>query len=220
MSFASHDWRSKAAAFLSGDKPAFATTLVGILLRAYGAEALSWDPLARRMQISDDFGVDLPRKEFEAIEALINAMTTDTAYRSVAVFHRTVGALNRLGVDDLDDMPDPDDVVWTVAELGSNDPEPPLVPHTQIPYSDDIARYVGVVLDQHGVYGEPKALSWADRTNPPLATDASEDPLMFGAAMESSAQKAEELDVELENRFRALLTQLRELGIEPAPLKS
>jgi hypothetical protein len=220
VSFASHDWRTKAADFLSGRKPAFATVLVGILLRAYGAEALSWDPLARRMQIEDDFGVELPRKEFEAIEALINAMTTDTAYRSVPVFHRTVQALNRQGLDDLDDMPDPDDLTWAVAELSANDPEPPLVPRTSIPYSDDIARYVGVVLDQHGVYGEPKVLRWADRTNPPLATNLGDDPLMFEAAMESSALKADELESELQNRFRALLTQLQELGIEPAPLKS
>ena len=164
--------------------------------------------------------VELPRREFEAIESLINAMTTDTAYRSVPVFHRTVMALNRAEQNDLDDMPDPDDLVWAVAEIGVNDPEPPMHPGMDTPFSGDIALYAGVVLDQHGVYGEPKVLRWAKRTNPPLATDVSEDPMMFEAAMESSELKADELENDLEDRFRALVTQLKELGIEPAPLQS
>ena len=220
MSLRDRDWRARARSFLSGQKPAFATTLVGILLRAYGADVLNWDPLTRRVQIQEDFDVVLQRREFEALESLVNAMTTDTAYRSVAVFHRTVQALNRTEIDDLDDMPDPEDVTWAVAEIGVNDPEPPMVPGSSIPYSGDIARYVGVVLDRHGILGEPRVLEWADRPNPPLATEQSDDPTMFEAAMESSEQMTKELDDELERRFGALVVQLKELGINPSSIKS
>jgi hypothetical protein len=219
MSHAAESWKAAAARFLRGEKPAFATTLVGILLRVYGAEALTWDPTTRRIQIQQDFGVDIPRLEADALEALINAMTTDTAYRSVAVFHRTVTALNRSGLDELDDVPDPEDVAWAVAELAAADPEAPKIPGSDSAYSGDIARYVGVVLDHYGVFGEPGVLKWAQRVNPPVASDAGEDPLMFEAAMTASGFKADEIETELATRIAALLHQLRELDIEPAPIR-
>lgn len=219
MSLASIQWRRRCAEFWRGEKPAFATTLVGILLKAYGGAALDWDPLTRRIQVREDFGIDVPRVETEAVEALINAMTTDTPYRSVAVFHRTVGGLNRAGLDELDDPPDPEDLAWAVAEIAASDPEAPTIPGHDIPYSPDIARYVGVVLDSYGVYGEPSVLKWAQRLNPPLATDVAEDPLMFEASMTSSALKADEIESALARRFAALFAQLEEVGVSPAPIR-
>lgn len=219
MSFSSRQWRQTAAGFFSGDKPGFATTLVGILLKAYGAECLNWDPTTRRIQITEDFGVSPGRLDAEAIEALINAMTTDTAYRSVPVFHRTVTALSRTGRDDIDDVPDPEDLAWAVAELAAADPEPPVIPGRDTAFSDDIARYVGVVLDHYGIRGEPGVLRWAYRRSQPVASDLSEDPDMFEAAMHSSAQKADEVDQALEKRFAALLRQLEEVNIEPGRLR-
>jgi hypothetical protein len=217
MSQAGLDWRRNAAEFLSGARPAFASTLVAIVLKSYGAGAMNWDPLTRRTQISQDFGVDLGRREYESLEALINAMTTDTVYNSVMVFLRTVAALNRKALD-LDETPDADDVAWAVTEVVINDPEPPLAARAESPWGRDIARVVGYVLDSEGVLGEPQCLRFADREHQPLATDASNDVAAFEGAMASSAAHADELDADVARKMAALTQQLELLGIEsPKP---
>lgn len=216
MSFASLEWRGVAAEFLSGSKTAFATTLVAIVVKSYGAEALNWDPLTRRTQISEDFKVELGRREFEALEGLINAMTTDTVYRAVPVFLKTVDALNHRPDDG--EVPDADDVAWAVAEISANDPNPEIPMQNGIPWSSDIRRTVGVVLDSEGILGEPQILKWAIRKNPPAAEGKNDTVESFEDAMASAASKADEIDDDVDRRFEALIKQLELIGVHPKKL--
>lgn len=220
MSFASQNWRAKAAQYFSGKIPTYATTLVGILLRAYGAEALNWDPLTIRSQIKTDFGVEPSRRAYEKMMALVNAMTTDTVYRSVPVFDRTVNAMVDTPANEMDEVPGADDVAWTIVELLMADPEPPLIPGSKHPWSGDIARYVGVVLDNEGISGEPKGLEWALREDQPIAQSLSDDPTMHAGAIKAASSGVDEINHIIQKRVGLLLEHLQDLGIEPAPISS
>jgi hypothetical protein len=221
VSFAGHDWRRQAAAFLSGETPTFGTVLVGILLKAYGVDALNWDPLTVRVQIGEDFGTDVARVPYGKMMSLINVMTTDTVYYSVPVFDATVHGLRGSPGTQMEEIPEADDVATAVAEIVMADPEPPKRPGQMTPWSPDIAGYVGLVLDHEGISGEPGVLSWARRRNSsaPLATNFSTDPDFFNAAQGPRQAKAAEVDEVVKSRVSELIRQLSSLGVEPARLR-
>lgn len=218
MSFAGHDWRQQAAQYLSGEVPTFGTVLVGLVLKAYGGDALNWDPLTLRVQIGEDFKVDIARVPYGKMMSLINVMTTDTVYRSVPVFDTTVNSLAGSPGDQMDGVPAVDDVAWAVAEITMADPEPPLIPGQRIPWSPDIQGYVGVVLDHEGISGEPKVLAWAKRRGQKVASDHAQDPDFYNAAMGPSQAKATEVDEVVSQRIQMLVEHLGTLDIQPAEL--
>jgi hypothetical protein len=218
MSFAGHDWRRQAAAFLSGETETFGTVLVGIILKAYGAAALNWDPLTLRVQIGEDFGAEVARVPYSKMMALINVMTTDTVYNSVPVFDTTVNSLAGSPGNQMDGVPGADDVAWAVAEITMADPDAPKDRGRQTLWSPDIAGYVGMVLDHEGISGEPKVLAWARRRGQKVASDHTQDPDFYNAAMGPSQAKATEIDEVVNSRVQELVQHLGMLGIKPAEL--
>lgn len=218
MSFAGHDWRRVAATFLSGETPTFGTVLVAIVLKAYGAAALNWDPLTLRVQLREDFGTEIARSPYGKLMALINAMTTDTVYRSVPVFDTTVHALAGEPNDGMEELPGVDDVAWAVAEITMADPEAPRAPRGVVPWSTDIQGYVGLALDHEGIQGEPKVLFWARRSGSgaPVASDLATDPDFYNAAMGTAAAKATEVDGVIDERITVLVDHLSQIGVHPA----
>jgi len=220
MSFAGHDWRRVAATFLSGETPTFGTVLVAIVLKAYGAVALNWDPLTLRVQIGEDFGTEIARAPYGKMMALINAMTTDTVYRSVPVFDTTVHSLAGEPGAGMEELPEVDDVAWAVAEITMADPDAPRVPGSKVPWSVDIAGYVGLALDHEGIQGEPRVLFWARRrgSGAPTASDHTNDADFYNAAMGTAEAKAAEVDGVIDQRIAVLVDHLSQLGIEPAEI--
>lgn len=218
MSFAGHDWRRHAATFFSGETPTFGTVLVGILLKAYGGASLNWDPLTIRVQIGEDFGTDVARVPYGKMMSMINVMTTDTVYRSVPVFDTTVNSLAGSPGDVMHDVPMVDDVAWAVAEITMADPEAPRIPGQKTPWSSDIAGYVGLALDHEGITGEPKVLAWARRRDVHVASDQTQDPDFYNAAMGTAEAKATEIDEFVDHRIQVLVDHLSQLGIKPAEL--
>ena len=218
MSFTGQDWRRLAATFISGERPTFGTVLVGLLLKAYGAPALEWDPLTIRVQLKSDFGVDIARVPYAKMMALINVLTTDSVYRSVQAFDATVHAFAGRPADGMDGFPGVDDVAWACAEIAMADPEPPMQHGQKLPWSPAIQHYVGMALDHEGIAGEPKVLSWAQRRNVHMASDQTGDPDFYNAAMGTAQAKASEVDGVVDGRVAALVHDLQELGIKPASL--
>jgi len=219
MSFAGHDWRRTAAQFLSGETPTFGTVLVAIVLKAYGAAALNWDPLTLRVQLSEDFGAEVARVPYGKLMALINVITTDTVYRSVPVFDTTVHALAGDPGNGMEEIPEVDDVAWAAVEITMADPEPPGIPGGRVPWSQDIAGYVGLALDREGISGEPKALFWARRRSVPTASDQTENPDFYNAAMGTAQAKATEVDALIDHRIEVLVDHLAQLGVKPGELR-
>ena len=213
---ATQDFVRQAARYLAGDEPAYATTLLGIILKAYGSEALNWDPLTIEAQVKDDFGVELGDDPYEQLMAIINVMTTDTVYQSATVFDATVSHLLALNNHDVD-APDPYELAWAVFEILVNDPDPHGVGDKACPFCQDIQGYCGLILADAGFRRPPATLSFA-RMPKWVAQPGGDDAVMTEAAGDSDAATAEDVDRVVDHHAGQLIAQLKSLAIDPAPL--
>jgi len=211
MPILSRELKAAAQPYFSGDKESFATTLVAGLLRLYGVEALEWDPLTIQMEIKEDLGVDMPRRVYDKMMALVSALKTDVVYKDVAIFDETVNAMTGKGVGIDRDIPSVDDVAWVVTELRMNDPEP-VTRSPEQPFSRDIQKYARVVLDDEGVDIAPEALDFA--ANRPVKQEGMDDPEFYEAAWGSAQAKADEIDKWVEGMAIQMIHQLMSLGID------
>ncbi len=205
-----NDLHRRALPYFSGEKEAFATTLVSALIMMYGIEVLEWDPLTIQLEVKDDLGIEMPRRVYDKMMALIGAITTDRVYTDVEVFDETVNAVtgHSIGVDH--DIPTVEEVAWTVNELGLIDPEPVSRPKDRR-FSKDIARYVRVVLDDAGMRRAPSILGFASsRTVPKEGHDA---PAYYAGAWGSAQAQADEIDNWVTDLSEKLLMQLMDIGV-------
>lgn len=203
------DLKAIGQKFFSGDEPAFATTLVYILVKAYGFECLNWDGVTIQMQVKDDFGVEMPRRIYDKLMGLITALTTDVVYKDVAVFDEIISALTGKGIGVEQDAPAVEDVAWTVAEIQLNDPDP-VSRNPQDPWKKDIKRYVRVVLDNEGFSIPPKILEFAPAK--PIQKEGMDDNAYYAGAWGSQQEKADEVDLWVNERIGMLIDQLAVLG--------
>ena len=179
MPILTREFKAKAVPYFSGKTEAFATTLVSALVMMYGIEALTWDPLTIQLELKDDLELEMPRKVYDKMMALVIALTTDSVYKDVAFFDETVNALTGKGVGVDRSIPSVDEVAWAVTELSMNDPEP-VGRDPEKRYGSDIARYVRVVLDDEGMTRAPKVLAFAK--SKPVKKEGMEDPAMYASA--------------------------------------
>ncbi len=197
--------------FLSGARPAFATTLLSLLLRTYGLQVMEWEGETIQLEVKDDFHLEMPRKVYDQLMALLTALTTDEVYKDVAVFDEICSALNGRGLGVERDVPPVTDVAWAVTEIRINDPDPATRSPEQ-PWSRNIARYCRVVLDDEGMPIAPKALEFAhSRAVPAEGTD---NPDYYAAAWGSAQARADEIDTIMAERTRLLIEQLMTVGVQ------
>jgi len=96
MPILSRELKAAAQPYFSGDKESFATTLVAGLLRLYGVEALEWDPLTIQMEIKEDLGVDMPRRVYDKMMALVYQRTRLSSDRHSDLLTRKDGSAKAL----------------------------------------------------------------------------------------------------------------------------
>jgi len=164
--------------------------------------------------LKEDFGVELPRKVFDKMMALITAMSTDRVYRDIAFFDETVNALNGTGVGVDRGIPTVTEVAWAVTELAMNDPEP-VGRDKENPYTKHIGKYARVVLDDEGMDRAPKALYFAPSR--PVKKEGHDDAQYYAGAWGSAQARADEVDQWIEKTAIELLQQLMSLGIDLQP---
>lgn len=197
--------------YLTGEKEAFATTLLSGLLKVYGTDLLNWSGETIQLEVKDDFGVEMPRVVYDQLMALLTALTTDEVYKDVPLFDEIVSALSRRGVGVEKGVPPVDDVAWAVAELQLNDPDP-VTRDPDNPWSRDIQKYVRVVLDDEGLSIAPKVLSFA--ANRPVKKEGFDDPAVFAGAWGNAQSRADEVDAWAESQVVELLQQLADIGVQ------
>lgn len=204
------EFRAAATPYLTGEKPAYATTLVAILTRLYGVDVFEWDPVTIQLEIKDDFGVEMPRKVYDRMQALLTALTTDSVYKRVDVFDEIVSALSGHSIGVEKDIPAVDDVAWAVVELRLNDPEP-VSRDPKEPFNRDIGKYVRVVLDNEGLDIAPRALSFAPGRT--VKAEGMADNQYYAGAWGSAQASADEIDQLMDQRVMELIDQLYDIGV-------
>jgi hypothetical protein len=125
----------------------------------YGTDMLEWDPVTIDMQLSEDLRIDIPDGVMDKLNAASSILQSNLFHISLETFNVTCTALSRgLAITDGFTPASLSDSVWGVTEanlLEGND-------FWSQGFGHNIARYVGVLLDQGGVYTPPKMLQFAE----------------------------------------------------------
>lgn len=197
--------------FISGEKPTFATVLLGGCLRTYGIDCLNWDGITLEMELKRDFETEVPRVVYDQIQGLITVLTTDLVYHNVPVFDQVVNALNRSGVAEDQDPPTAEELAWAVAEILLNDPEP-VMHNEDTTFDDDIQGYCRVVLDQEGIMTPPKSLSWVKKSE--HHSEFNNDPELYAAAWQNQMSDGQAVDKYVEKCLEKVFEDMQLLGLK------
>lgn len=203
---------------------ALGTGLLGIVLNAFGAEALEWEPDTIVMELVDRFGVEVPDENRDKLFALMTALNTDQFYVNPLTFTYICQALNGDAVDfETFNPPDPEDLAWGVTEVLLNDIALEDEPNTDQQFKPEVARFVGTILQIAGMLIAPANLEFADYPNgggfnedDPLFT---EDVSMYQAALGTQQGLKAETDAYVNGRVEALTKHIEWLMLkqeEPA----
>jgi hypothetical protein len=193
---------------MSADTAMASTLLIG-LLDAHGQDALSWSGSTVEMELKDSPGVDLSDVAMERLQALILALSTDRFHNDPAIFSRVCLALSGEAADfSTVESVDPESLAWGVVEvslhLGAE------------PYSDDVRRFIGVCLEDHGLLKPPRCLSMADYRPGVLVaaeSSASSDSNMYASWFSRNADTATDVDSWVASRIRELFRQIHAMPI-------
>jgi hypothetical protein len=203
--------RSNSTKQLLSNPDTFATTLVAILIDQYGTEALTWSPETIRLELHDDFQVQVPQVCIDKIMAAICILTTNDFYKSLPRFIQLCNVLaddtfNPLVFDPADSF----EMAWAITEAMLLSP-----PEEDEPFTEEIRFYIGHMLTEEGVVNPPDVLRIAiqDVTiEDPLAGDT-EDPAMYAAFYESQRSKSAEISAMLKRQIDELFAELQALDL-------
>lgn len=194
----------------------FATTLLTLFVDTYGTEGFKWAPDTIRMEVNDDFRVQIPDANFDRLMAAVNLVTSDDFYRSLPDF---ITYCNILSGDTYDprswDPADATEIAWGITE--GLIIAPPDDTNAN-PFSDDIVAYIGKALDQEGIINPPDVLKIAVRDKDHasfVAGEYADDPDMFNSIYSLEGSKTGAIN-------SAVLTNLQRLAqqLEDLPLRS
>lgn len=206
----SRQFKKAAIPYLKGEKPCFGTILVSILLKAFGVECLNWENNTIELEIKETFdGVELPRKVFDKLCALLSVLNSDIAYSDVSVFDHVVMGLCGEGSAVQHGAPAVLDIAWAVTEIEIADPAPVGVdPKNR--WSDNIKAYIRVALDDEGMSIAPKTLNFI-KDKPAPTSDS--DPDIVAASWNEKQSAADEVDRHVEELVNVMVAQLASIGI-------
>jgi len=205
------------AEWLQGDAT-FTTTIMTLLTDKWGGMGFTaWDPITVQMQLRDDFDIAEPKDHLlERIGAGSSLFQSNLFFVSLPAFNSTCTTLNRdMSFSDIYVPSGLDDILWGIWEarmlLGKE-----LWAENE--FSHDIARYVGLLLVNHGFTEPPELLAFAEmdehaaKNVADLASEIStEDTEMFEARYESIQETHDALQEHTANNMQELQQQLRDL---------
>lgn len=196
-------------ALLTSDET-FATTLITWVIDSYGTEAVSWTPTTIRMQMAEDWGVDLPSASLDRIMAAICLLTSDAFYQDVATF---VHLANVLAGDDFNpnqfSPADVNECAWAVTEsMLLSPPE-----SAKEPFSPEIQHYLGEILKEEGFLKPPPILAVAKFDRPQVPADYADDPEMFSTLFQIQSSRTSDVDQMLVGNLQELVGQLQALPL-------
>lgn len=200
----------------------YATVLYVWYLDRWGAEkddegraaCLYWAPETIRLEIEEETGIKLPKANFDKLMAMITIITTDLFYRDV---QRFIQLANILAGDDFQpdefEPADPVECAWAIVEALLNDPPDEQDPE---PFSDEVRRYLGIVLRNDGFVTPPDILKLAltDGFDPATPNEYADDPELFSMIYKGQEEKAAEVTDVIGDGMTELLTQLETLPLD------
>jgi hypothetical protein len=202
-------------AFLGSDET-YATVLLLILLDTYGQEALEWSPATIRMQLEEDFAVELPDGNLDKIMAAVTIVTTNYFYQDPVRF---VELCNILSGDDAEhdefDPADVSEILWGISESFLLWPPEEADASYDTKFSAEILEYIRQTLTEEGFLKAPDIMGVSGLDETSFVRDTwSDDPEMYQAIYELHQYKMKDMKFFLHSNFQDLHQQLKALPME------
>jgi len=181
-------------------------TLLAILIDQYGMEALDWHPTTRRMELYDDFGIELPVINGDKMNAAVDILTSDGFFSSVPKFVQYCNVLSgsSLSYGEFDPA-DAMECAWGITEALLI-----AMPDAEEPFSEEIRYYIGKVLYDEGIKTPPDVLKIGLWDAPADYSDMSiDEPAMFAAEFQVQEDESKEISELLRRELTNLLHELQ-----------
>jgi len=132
------------------DQEAPAAALMVCLIRRYGVEALEWEPEVARMQIKDDYGIELSPLNSDKLQAAIQVLIDDNFETDWLTFQNICHAFSNVAdsFEDFDPL-EPEEIIVGLAQAM-------LIRNDGPKFHDQIRAYVGQVFYNHGYSKAPE----------------------------------------------------------------
>lgn len=205
---------------LWSDPETFGTSLIALLIDNYGTEILESEPEVIRYSLSADLGTEPHEKSIEKVMAMRLVYTTDLFWNTWESFHMVCDALNGNEIDMRMWSPiSPEDMAWGITEVMLNDPPeqqkkdpvdgaPPPPPSR---FSQEVRRYMGVLLQEQGIDNAFGMLQDAEFVN--TVNTMPTEPVIHKAYFDRKENTKRDVDIYVKRRFAALTNQIQKLPL-------
>ena len=138
------------------DETAPASILLIMLIDEFGTECLDWEPETLTMEVQDTWGIELSRKNWDKIYALMSVLTSDSFERNVEGFISVCNGVTGAGNDfTVYDPATIEEICLTIGELALLDPPD----SGDFKFSEEVKAYIRTRLDYEGFIVPPKLLA-------------------------------------------------------------
>jgi len=198
------------------DRETFGTALLALAIDEYGTELLDFEPETIRLQVKNDFSIDIPQVNMDKLMAMITCMTTNLFYTSVEACTQITNALNGQTADfQVWDPPTAAESAWAITEVTLNNPPKSKVNFAN-QFSPDVRRYFGVICEQEGILNPPDVLRIAELDERMQNSDETfaDDPSMYEGFYQLGQSKSEDVTDYVKGRLKILMSQLNDLPLQ------
>jgi hypothetical protein len=141
------------------DKAVSPSVLLAIAVSEYGTDCFDWEPDLLRLEILEDFGVELSPSQSDKLQAAITVISTDQFENDWMAFNNCIHALN--GEPFEHDLYDPVDAEQIAAVMPEIEVIRNQFTEEGIKFSDEVNTYAGFVFSEYGLFFAPNEFSTA-----------------------------------------------------------
>lgn len=200
------------------DPRTYTTSILALLKDEFGEEVLQWDPATIELELRAIGIANPPSMLMDKIHAGSALFTSNLYFVSLETFVATVLAMTNNPTDTSSmAIPDLDEIIWSITEarllLGKI--------YEEESFGHDVARLVGKLLADEGIYAPPEILRFAEYPEAEIANLAAYGRILEGEAAAIDAQvqfeQMHEASADLERvameKLQELFDQLRQLPL-------
>lgn len=205
------------ASMLSGQTPTYGSVLLGIAIKEFGIECLTWDPETLDLEFKDRFRVQMNTVVKNQLNAIITMLTSDVWERNPMIFNFIANALGDGAASmAMVEPANPCEIAWALVEYSIIDrPEKfdPPEEHIENKLSQDVIALIGGILKNNAV--RPNGLfaflkgkydidysGWAD------------DPIVTQVMYKESEAAYSDVEAYVQHNLKILTEQLQQLQLQ------
>ena len=213
--------------YLFMDKDAYTTCLIQACADMYGLPPktalvedpefdwsfLDWEPETMEAELTRDLAQRPPNEVLTKIQAGCGILISDAFHYNVHTFCAACQAMSRgIPMTEWFIPSGLKDTAWGVLE--ANMLEGPAF--WKIGFGQDVSRYVGLILQNHGVYSPPAVLRFAsglEESKEKIRETIGDDPELFSSSVKRQGEAKDDLQGYLNDRTAEMLRQWMDLPI-------